>query len=53
MEGMKRYQGEPLDKDGIKERFLTIIRQSANPKTDPELEDMRLVLKALIQVRWA
>jgi hypothetical protein len=53
MDGMKRYQGEPLDKDGIKERFLTIIRQSTNPKTDPELEDMRLVLKALTQVRWA
>jgi hypothetical protein len=52
MDGMKRYQGEPLDKDGIKERFLTALRQSATPKTDPELEDMRLVLKALTEVRW-
>lgn len=52
MDGMKRYQGEPIDKDGIKERFLMALRQSANPKTDPELEDMRLILKALTEVRW-
>jgi len=52
MEGMKRYQGEPLDKDGITKRFLTALRQSGNPKTDTELDDMRLVLKALTEVRW-
>lgn len=52
MEGMKRYQGEPLDKDGIKERFLSALKQSNNPRTDPEFEDMRLVLKALTKVRW-
>jgi hypothetical protein len=52
MDGMKRYQGEPLDKEGIKERFLTALRQSATPRTDPELEDMRLVLKALTEVQW-
>jgi HEPN/Toprim N-terminal domain 1 len=52
MDGMKRYQGEPIDKDGIKERFLLSLRRTAHPKTDPELEDMRLVLKALTEVRW-
>jgi len=52
MDGMKRYQGEPLDKDGIKQRFLTTLRQSAAPRIDPEFEDMRLVLKSLMGVRW-
>ena len=52
MDGMKRYQGEPLDKDGIKHRCLAAIRQIANPRIDPEFEDMRLVLGALMAVRW-
>ena len=52
MDRMKRYQGEPLDKDDIKERFLTALRQSTNPKTDPAFEDMGLVLKALMEVPW-
>ena len=36
--GMKRYQGEPLDKDGIKKRFLFELEQSVDPTTDPEFE---------------
>lgn len=52
MEGMKRYQGEPLDKDGIQERFLAALRHCANPLADSEFEDMRLVLNALTKVRW-
>ncbi|KAA6461901.1 hypothetical protein DYQ86_09645 [Acidobacteria bacterium AB60] len=52
MDGMKRYQGEPLNKDGIKERFLLALKQSSNPRTDPEFEDMRLVLKTLTEVQW-
>jgi hypothetical protein len=52
MDGMKRYQGEPSDKDGIQERFLSALKQSVAPKTDPEFEDMRLVLKALTEVHW-
>jgi hypothetical protein len=51
-DGMKRYQGEPLDKDGIKRRFFAALEQSSNPKTDPEFEDMRLLLKALTEVKW-
>jgi hypothetical protein len=50
--GMKRYQGEPLDKDGIKNRFFKILAASANPATDPEFESMRLVLTAIIQLQW-
>jgi hypothetical protein len=50
---MKRYQGEPLDKDGIKKRFFTALEQSANPRTDPEFGDMRLLLKALTEVKWS
>lgn len=52
MDGMKRYQGEPSDKDGIQERFLSALKPSVNPKTDPEFEDMRLVLKALTEIHW-
>ena len=50
--GMKRYQGEPLDKDGIKKRFLSTLQESIAPETDPEFEEMRLVLNALTKVRW-
>ena len=52
MDGMKRYQGEPLDKNGIKERFLAALKDSTTPRTDPQFEDMRLVLKILSGVRW-
>lgn len=51
IDGMKRYQGEPLDKDGIKKRFFAALEQSGNPRTDPEFDDMRLLLKALTEVK--
>jgi hypothetical protein len=49
---MKRYQGEPLDKDGIKKRFLEILEVSACPAQDLELESMRLVLSAITELQW-
>jgi hypothetical protein len=50
--GMKRYQGEPLDKDGIKKRFLNSLAASADPATDPEFESMRLVLSTIGGLLW-
>jgi hypothetical protein len=49
---MKRYQGEPLDKDGIKKRFLNNLVASADPATDPEFESMRLVLSTIGGLQW-
>lgn len=50
--GMKRYQGEPLDKDGVKKRFLNNLAASADPATDPEFESMRLVLSTIGGLQW-
>jgi len=50
--GMKRYQGEPLDKDGIKKRFLNSLAASTAPSTDPEFESMRLVLSTIGGLQW-
>jgi hypothetical protein len=50
--GMKRYQGEPLDKDGIKERYTKMLAVSPHAATDPEFESMRLVLAAISGLRW-
>jgi hypothetical protein len=50
--GMKRYQGEPLEKEKIKERFYKILEHASDPKTDPELSSIRLVLHSVMQIQW-
>ena len=49
---MKRDQGEPLEKEKIKERFYEILERSADPQTDPELISIRLILQSVMQMRW-
>jgi hypothetical protein len=50
--GMKRYQGEPLDKSGIQRRFLDRLESSPDPVHDPEFESMRLVLRTISEIHW-
>jgi hypothetical protein len=50
--GMKRYQGEPLEKEKIKERFYEIREHSPDLKTDPELSSIRLILYSIMQIQW-
>ena len=50
--GMKRYQGEPLEKEKIKERFYKVLEHSSDLKTDPELGSIRLILHSLMQIQW-
>jgi hypothetical protein len=49
---MKRYQGEPLEKERIKERFCQILESCPDPRTDPELSSMRLIFRSIMQIRW-
>lgn len=50
--GMKRYQGEPLEKEEIKERFYEILEHSPDLRTDPELSSIRLILHSIMQIQW-
>lgn len=50
--GMQRYQGEPLEKEKIKERFYEILERSSDPQTDQELSSIRLILHSVMQIRW-
>jgi DNA primase len=50
--GMKRYQGEPLEKEKIKERFYEVLEYSSDPQNDPELSSIRLILESVMQIRW-
>jgi hypothetical protein len=50
--GMKRYQGEPLEKEKIKERFYEILEHSSDIRTDPELSSIRLILLSVMQIQW-
>jgi hypothetical protein len=50
--GMKRYQGEPLEKERIKERFYETLACSSDPQTDPELASIRLILQSVMQLQW-
>jgi hypothetical protein len=50
--GMKRYQGEPLEKEKIKERFYQILAHSSDLRTDPELNSIRLILDSVMQIQW-
>jgi hypothetical protein len=49
---MKRYQGEPLEREKIKERFSEILEGSSDPQTDPELSSIRLIFQSLMQIQW-
>ncbi len=46
---MKRYQGEPIDKIGIQERFLDILERSSEPTDDEELASIKKVLRHILQ----
>jgi hypothetical protein len=50
--GMKRYQGEPLEKEKIKGRFSEVLERSSDPQTDPELNSIRLVLQSVMRIKW-
>lgn len=50
--GMKRYQGEPLEKERIKDRFHEVLKRSPDPQADPELASIRLVLQSVMQLQW-
>ncbi|MGA2890673.1 MAG: HEPN/Toprim-associated domain-containing protein [Terracidiphilus sp.] len=50
--GMNRYQGEPLEKERIKERFYEVLERSPDPQTDPELSSIRLILQSVMQIQW-
>lgn len=50
--GMKRYQGEPLEKERIKERFHEVLKSSPDPQADPELAGIRLILQSVMQLQW-
>jgi hypothetical protein len=49
---MKRYQGEPLEKEKIKGRFSEVLERSSDPQTDPELNSIRLVLQSVMRIKW-
>jgi hypothetical protein len=49
---MERYQGEPLEKEKIKERFYQVLESCSDPTTDPEFSSMRLILRTIMQIRW-
>jgi hypothetical protein len=44
-----RYQGEIIDKSTTRDRCLKLLRTSTRPKTDPNLADVRKVLKCILQ----
>ena len=50
---MKRYQGEPLDKEKIKERFFQILDRSIDPMNDVELASVNLILQAIMRIEWS
>jgi hypothetical protein len=50
--GMQRYQGEPLEKEKIKERFYEVLEGSSDPQTNQELSSIRLILHSVMQIRW-
>ncbi len=49
---MKRYQGEPLEKEKIKERFFQILERSIDPMNDVELASVNLILQAIMRIEW-
>jgi hypothetical protein len=49
---MKRYQGEPLDKEVIKERYLVALSVSMDPASDVQFESMTSVLRLIMGINW-
>ncbi|MGD0522402.1 MAG: toprim domain-containing protein [Terracidiphilus sp.] len=49
---MERYQGEPLEKEKIKERFFERLKNSPDPESDPEFSSICLILKMIMGVFW-
>jgi hypothetical protein len=48
-QAMKRYQGEPIDKVGIQQRFLRILEEASDPASNPELATMKRVLSHILR----
>ncbi len=46
---IEKYQGEVEDKVGVQERFIEQLDSSTDPNRDPEFDNMRLVLQAIIR----
>jgi hypothetical protein len=49
---MKRYQGEPMEKEKIKERFFRVLDHSSGSPNDPEFTSIRLILQSLMRIQW-
>ena len=49
---LKRYQGEPMDKDKIQERFFEVLDRSSDPVNDVELASIRQILQAIMRIDW-
>jgi hypothetical protein len=49
---LKRYQGEPMDKDKIQERFFEVLDRSSDPVNDVELASIKEVLQFIMAIDW-
>ena len=49
---LKRYQGEPMDKEKIQERFFGVLDRSSDPLNDVELASIRDVLRSIMRIDW-
>ena len=49
---MKRYQGEPMDKEQIQKRFFQVLAQSSDPINDDELASIKQALQAIMAIKW-
>jgi len=49
---LRRYQGEPMDKDKIQERFFEVLDRSSDPVNDVELASIKKVLQSIMQIDW-
>ena len=48
-QAMKRYQGEPVDKLGIRQRFHELLERSSDPSNDEELASIKAVLRHILR----
>ena len=46
---MKRYQGEPVDKLGIQQRFHELLERSSDASNDEELASIKAVLRHILR----
>jgi hypothetical protein len=49
---LKRYQGEPMGKDKIQERFFEVLDRSSDPVNDVELASIKQVLQSIMRIGW-